>query len=172
MRLVFIHGPPASGKLTIAREVARLTGCGLFHNHLVVDALSPVFAFGSPAFVELREAMWLSVFERAEADGVAGLVFTFAPESTVRQGFIDRVPQVVRSVFFVALTCDPAVIRARLDEPSRREHGKLVSAELFDRLRTSGAFESPLMPPADLTIDTGTLTPQAAAARIVAALSS
>ncbi len=170
MRLLFIHGPPASGKLTIAREVVRLTGYGLFHNHLVVDALSPVFAFGSPAFVELREAMWLSVFERAEADGVAGLVFTFAPEGTVRQRFVDRVPRIVDSVFFVALTCDLAVIRTRLDNPSRRAHGKLASVALFDQLRADGAFDTPHMPPANLTIDTGTMTPQAAAARIAAAI--
>lgn len=29
----------ASGKLTIARELEKLTGLGVFHNHLVVDAL-------------------------------------------------------------------------------------------------------------------------------------
>ncbi len=40
MRLVLIHGPAAAGKLTVAREVARLTGAALFHNHLVVDAVA------------------------------------------------------------------------------------------------------------------------------------
>ena len=39
MKLVVLHGPPAVGKLTVARELARLTGWRLFHNHLVVDAL-------------------------------------------------------------------------------------------------------------------------------------
>ena len=55
MNLVFIHGPAASGKLTVARELARLTGFGVFHNHLVVDSLTPVFEFGSEPFRRLRE---------------------------------------------------------------------------------------------------------------------
>src|SRR3712207_8263459 len=32
--LLFLHGPPAVGKLTVARRVAELTGWRLFHNHL------------------------------------------------------------------------------------------------------------------------------------------
>ena len=45
MWLLFLHGPPASGKLTIARELKTLTGFQLFHNHLAVDLLESVFEF-------------------------------------------------------------------------------------------------------------------------------
>ncbi|MFD2498935.1 hypothetical protein ACFSTI_08890 [Rhizorhabdus histidinilytica] len=48
MQLVFLHGPVAAGKLTVARLVAERTGIALFHNHLVVDAVAAVFPFGSP----------------------------------------------------------------------------------------------------------------------------
>lgn len=55
MKLLFIYGPPASGKLTVAREPAALTGYRLFHNHLVVDALEcpcgPLDGF-SPAVLQ------------------------------------------------------------------------------------------------------------------------
>ena len=59
MKLVFLYGPPAVGKLTVGRELASRCGFPLFHNHLVVDALTPVFEFGSDAFVDLRERWWL-----------------------------------------------------------------------------------------------------------------
>jgi len=39
MELLFIYGPAAVGKLTVARELAKLTGFRLFHNHLTVDAV-------------------------------------------------------------------------------------------------------------------------------------
>ena len=51
MRLIFIYGMPATGKLTVARELARITGFNVFHNHLVVDLLLSIFEFGSKPFV-------------------------------------------------------------------------------------------------------------------------
>ena len=65
MKLIFIYGMPATGKLTVARELANMTGLKLFHNHLVVDLLLSTFEFGSEPFVELREEIWLSVFRQA-----------------------------------------------------------------------------------------------------------
>jgi cytidylate kinase len=50
VKLLFIHGPPAAGKLTIAKPVAKTTQWPLFHNHLIVDAVGAVFPFGSPPF--------------------------------------------------------------------------------------------------------------------------
>ena len=35
--LVVLFGPPASGKVAIGDELATLTGCRFFHNHLTVD---------------------------------------------------------------------------------------------------------------------------------------
>jgi len=34
MKLVFIYGPPAVGKLTVANALAKVTGFKVFHNHL------------------------------------------------------------------------------------------------------------------------------------------
>ena len=51
--LVYLDGPPAAGKLTVATALAERTGYRLFHNHLTVDALAPVFGFGTPAFERL-----------------------------------------------------------------------------------------------------------------------
>ena len=65
MKLIFLYGLPATGKLTVAMELAAMTGFRHFHNHLVVDLLLSVFDFGSPPFVALREDIWLSVFDQA-----------------------------------------------------------------------------------------------------------
>ena len=80
MKLIFIYGLPATGKLTVAMELAAMTGFRLFHNHLVVDLLLSVFDFGSPPFVELREDIWLSVFDQACRNQVPGLIFTSPPK--------------------------------------------------------------------------------------------
>lgn len=168
MRLVFIHGPAASGKLTVARELAAQTGLPLFHNHLVVDALLAVFPFGSPAFVELRETMWMDVFRAAAAEG-RSLIFTFHPEASVAPDFPGRVVALVEAaggrVDFVAVGCAPAVIEARVEAPSRQASGKLSSFALLRELEGQGAFAYPQIPAA-IEIDTGTVEPAEAAAQI------
>src|SRR5579859_5872857 len=104
MKLFFLYGLPGTGKLTIARELAELTGIKLFHNNLTVDLLLSVFEFGSASFVELREKIWLSVFDEA-ATTLPAMIFTFNPENSVRQSFIQKTVETIGSrggeVFFV-----------------------------------------------------------------------
>jgi chloramphenicol 3-O-phosphotransferase len=168
MNLVVLHGPAAVGKLTVARELARLTGYRLFHNHLVVDAVTAVFDFGSEPFVRLREEIWLAVLREAARGGVS-LLFTFTPERTVRESFVaDAVAAIEREggrVLFVELTCPPSELERRLENGSRAEFGKLRSKALFQELRAKGAFEYPKLP-SDLTVDTAALSPEQAAALI------
>jgi hypothetical protein len=76
VRLIFLHGLPGVGKLTVASELTKLTGFRIFHNHLAVDLVESVFDFGSLPFVELREEVWLTVFTRAVAANLNGLIFT------------------------------------------------------------------------------------------------
>jgi hypothetical protein len=174
MKLVFIYGLPASGKLTVARELAAMTGYKLFHNHLVVDLLLPVFDFGSMPFVELREDIWLSVFVYACRREATGLIFTFAPEATVRPGFIQEAMQAVAAaqgeIEFVELTCPPAELKRRLGDASRRQYQKLTSVSLFEELQAAGSFNASHMPKPRLSIDTSVFSPAEAAKRIVQTL--
>ena len=59
--LVYLYGPPAAGKLTIAEKLRDLTGFRLFHNHLTVNAVREVFEFRSPPFVEVLHRIRLDV---------------------------------------------------------------------------------------------------------------
>ncbi len=169
MQLVFIFGQVASGKLTVGREVAEITGLPLFHNHLVVDAVGAVFPFGTEPFTRLREEIWLQVIrEAARAD--RSLVFTFAPEPTVDHGFAARVQSLVErlggTVLFVALEIEPGEQERRLVDPNRSVFGKLRSLELLDELREDFARCMTEMPAPDLTIDTTFISPRRAAERI------
>lgn len=156
MKLVFLHGPAAVGKLAVARVLARLTGYRLFHNHLTVDLVGSLFAFGSEPFVALRENIWLSAFHEAAKNNVS-IIFTFNPERTVREQFIQDAVAIVESaggkVVFVALTCDEDEIERRIVDPSRRQFGKLRSVEQYRNLIAAGAFRFPSLPEG-LSLDT------------------
>lgn len=174
MKLIFLHGLPGVGKLTVASELQALTGFGIFHNHLAVDLVESVFEFGSQAFVELREMIWLAVFSRAAEAKLAGLIFTFAFDRTVRSSFVGNVRSVVESnggeVLFVELECSPEELERRIMHPSRQRFGKLTSVERFRELSEAGAFVNPGIPADRLLVDTTEVSASEAARLIVSRL--
>jgi hypothetical protein len=169
VQCVFLYGPVASGKLTVATALRDRSGLPLFHNHLAVDAALALFPFGSPEVVRLRELIWLAVFREAAAAG-RSFIFTFSPESTVPPSFIEKAVSVIEGaggrMLFVALTCAEEVIESRIEAASRAAYRKLISLEEYRRLREAGAFRFGSLPAADLTIATDVVVPEEAAERI------
>lgn len=174
MKLIFLHGMPGVGKLTVARELANLTGFRLFHNHLTVDLVLSLFEFGSQPFVELRERLWLDTFAQACDAKLDGLIFTFAFEKTVSDEFVPNVVKLVEShggeVVFVSLYCESAELERRLTDPARGKFGKLNSLELFRQLDSDGTFDTPDNVPDRISLDITNITPVAAARKIATEL--
>jgi hypothetical protein len=172
MKLLFLYGRPAVGKLTVARAVAALTGARLFHNHLTVNLALSVYDFGTPGFIELRERIWKTVFSHAVADRLPLLIFTFNPENTVPQRFIDELFADVRAaggeIIPVELVASEDEIEKRLGSESRRAAGKTLDVKTYRELRAKGAFDSPVIAAPRLRIDTSALDVAAAAAQIAA----
>lgn len=174
MNLVLMHGAPATGKYTVGRELAALTGYLLYHNHLVVDEVLQRHAFGSPEFVNLRDRLWRDYFTQAAASGCEDIIFTFSPENTVPQEFIDwlfgEYPAAGVRLLSVELTASEPVIERRLADKSRFDFKKLTGPELYRELRATGTFASPVIPRTDLRIDTEKVGPTDAARLIFQAI--
>jgi hypothetical protein len=173
MIVMFLHGPPASGKHTVGKALSALLGVPLFHNHLTVDLALSLFEFGTPGFVELREQVWLAAFEAAAAAGQS-FIFTFSPEATVDPGLIARLERVIvrhgGRIHFVELRCPEAIVEDRLANTSRAAFGKLVDVNLYRSIREAGGFEFPSLPAPLLVIDSEAASPDRAALAIQAAL--
>ena len=45
MKLIVIYGPPAAGKLTVAKELSKLTGFKVLHNHITIDLIDHFIGF-------------------------------------------------------------------------------------------------------------------------------
>src|SRR6266581_7019289 len=76
MRLIFLYGPPAVGKLTIAKVLAEKTGYKLLHNHLLVNPITEVFPFENPANRLLVREFRLRIVEEAVKSNI-NLIATF-----------------------------------------------------------------------------------------------
>jgi hypothetical protein len=175
--LLYLYGPPASGKLTVATHLAELTGFSLFHNHLSVDAVSCVLPFGGKPFTEVLHRLRLDVFQTAAQAGIS-LIFTNnsawgGPDARCRfAAFATAAERVVEEqggqTAFVKLTAPLAVLEERVGQESRRRLGKLVDTARLRELVT-GLDQSKLHAN-DLEIDTSTASAGAAALHIRDAL--
>lgn len=171
MKFFFLYGAPAVGKLTIARELSRLTGCRLFDNHLVVDAVLALHDFGTPSFIALRETIWRAAFDSMVREKPEpGVIFTFNPENTVAQKFIDDLFALLTNAGVdlrcVELTASEAVIEKRLASDDRHNKRKLVDLELYRKLRAAGVFSTPVIKHNRLVFDTSLQSPAEIARQI------
>ena len=170
MHLIFIHGPAAAGKYTVAKEFAALTGFELYHNHLVVDEVLKAHPFGTPGFVTERDRRWRDYFAQFPGSATPNIIFTFNPENSVPQEFIDWLfAEMERrgvKLLSVEISASEAVIESRMATAQRQQFRKLTSLALYRQLRDSGVFTSPHIPRTDLRIDSGQLTPAESAGLI------
>lgn len=74
MKLLFIFGAHAAGKMTVGQQVARITPLKLFHNHMTIEPVIELFGAYNGAVTErLRQV----VFEEFVRTDNYGLIFTF-----------------------------------------------------------------------------------------------
>ena len=170
MEVLFIYGPAAAGKYTIGSLISESINWPLFHNHLVVDAVSALFAFGTPGFRQLRAKMWLDAFQVA-VDESQSFVFTFNPENTVDPDLLKQLGQLVSmqggQIHYIELKCDDDVLVTRMDSASRQQFNKLTDSQLFLQLKQQGCFEFPVFCLPSLTIDSGKLSAEESAQVVV-----
>ncbi|MHA1729314.1 MAG: AAA family ATPase [Promethearchaeota archaeon] len=76
MELIFIIGPPAVGKMTVGRELSKITGYKLLHNHMTIDLVIQFFDFGTIKFNKLNEEFRRRIFEEVASSDLKGLIFT------------------------------------------------------------------------------------------------
>lgn len=63
--------------MAVGRELSLLTGLPLFHNHLSIEAVLPVFGFGDPAFNRVVTSFREHVIAEVAESDLPGLIFTY-----------------------------------------------------------------------------------------------
>ena len=73
MKLVFILGDAAVGKMTVGQELTKITDLRLFHNHMTIEPVLEIFGeFDGKTIAELRE----TIFRNFAASDNYGMIFT------------------------------------------------------------------------------------------------
>lgn len=136
MKLIFLHGPPASGKYTIARALHASHGVLNFHNHLTIDVAKALFDFGTDPFWELTHRLRRTALAARAEHGVADVVFTNCYSSPHDDSTVRALEEEVtsRGGHFVPvfLECGLEELRRRVTDPGREDMRKLHTVEGLD----------------------------------------
>ena len=74
MKLLFMIGNAAVGKMTVGQELMKLTGLRLFHNHMTIEPVIEIFGqYNGEAINRLRQV----VFEEFAKSDCYGMIFTY-----------------------------------------------------------------------------------------------
>jgi hypothetical protein len=131
--LLFLHGAPASGKLTVAKAVLRLLPGRLFDNHAAIDLARTLFDFGAPGFWKLVHAVRMAALEAAAEHGTPLVVGTFCYSEPEDRVLFEQFEAVLAGhggeVLPVFLRCSEEEAGRRVGNADRAERGKIVSAQ-------------------------------------------
>jgi shikimate kinase len=172
MNLIFLYGPPAVGKLTIAKLLEQRIGYKLLHNHLIVNPIAEVFPFANPSNRLLVREFRLRIFEEAVKSAI-NLIATFG---IAGNDPFDHIKDIIHTVglhkgtlCLVHLTADQETILARVDDQSRKDHQKNLSKEkLQEILKDNQDMFHKYSKKEHLSINTKDTNPEDAVEKIIA----
>ena len=170
MKLVFIHGAPAAGKLTVAKALLQAVPGRLFDNHAAIDVARTVFDFGVPGFAKLVNDVRLVVLEAAAAQGVPLVVTTFCYAEPEDRALFEAFEEIVRrhggQLMPIFLRCASEEAARRVGNADRVARRKLVSPDTLALFCAGGNITS--VPRSDcLMLDTDAVSPETTAQRII-----
>ncbi|HLM60970.1 MAG TPA: AAA family ATPase [Pyrinomonadaceae bacterium] len=170
MKLLFIYGSPAVGKLTVAKEIAKQTGYKVFHNHLSIDCIEPIFDFGSESFFKLIEMIRIETVAEAARRNV-NLIYTFCYAKDSDDAHVRKITETVEAnggeICFVLLTAEKEVLKKRVLDESRKQFGKISDLETLHEVFDKYDLFSPVPERESLVIDNTNLSPEKTARKII-----
>ncbi|GMQ64694.1 DEAD/DEAH box helicase family protein [Vallitalea maricola] len=125
MKLVFLIGDAAVGKMTVGQELMKITDLRLFHNHMTIEPVIEVFGyFQGKSISRLREI----IFEEFAASDNYGLIFTYmwAFDQKSDWDYVEHVTNIFRKngadVYYVELVAPQEIRLKRNNTENRLKH--------------------------------------------------
>lgn len=125
MKLVFLIGNAAVGKMTVGQELMKITDLRLFHNHMTIEPVIEVFGyFHNESIARMREI----IFEEYAASDNYGLIFTYMWDFDRKADweYVARVADIFRKkgalVYYVELVAPQAIRLQRNTTENRLLH--------------------------------------------------
>lgn len=125
MKLVFLIGDAAVGKMTVGQELMKITDLRLFHNHMTIEPVLEIFGrWDNKTRHELREV----IFRNFAASDLYGMIFTYlwAFDDRHDWDYIEHVKDIFKpygtEFYYVELIAPQEVRLARNVTENRLKH--------------------------------------------------
>lgn len=125
MKLVFLFGDAAVGKMTVGQALMKITDLRLFHNHMTIEPVIEIFGrYDGKTITRLRDV----VFEEFARSDNYGMIFTFmwAFDSQADWDYIEHVKAIFApygtEFYYVELVAPQEVRLARNVTENRLAH--------------------------------------------------
>ena len=132
MKLLFIFGNAAVGKMTVGQELMKITDLRLFHNHMTIEPIIEIFGYYKGETISrLREV----IFEDYAASDNYGLIFTymFAFDRQEDWDYVEHVKEIFgkhnADIYYVELVA-PQEIRLQRNVTENRLKNKVSKRNL------------------------------------------
>jgi len=170
MKLIFLYGSPAVGKLTVANNIAEQTDFKVFHNHLSIDCIEPIFEFGSKSFNKLINLIRIETVTEAARVG-QNLIYTFCYAKDLDDAHVENITKTVEEnggeICFVLLRAERGELDKRVVEESRKKMGKAKTVEMLDYFHSTYDLLSPVPERESLVIDNTNISAEDTARQII-----
>ena len=144
MKLVFIFGSGAVGKMTVGQELMKQTGLRLFHNHMTIEPVIALFGtYNGKVVSEMREI----IFREFAASDLPGMIFTYmwAFDRQADWDYVEHVKEIFApygTEFYYVELVAPQEVRLARNTTANRIANKPSKADVAlsnDRLRNEDA---------------------------------
>ena len=140
MKLIFLHGAPATGKLTVAKALLSIVPGRLLDNHAAIDFARTMFEFGAPGFWDLIHQVRLAALEAAAHNGISLVVVTFCYSDPTDLPYFEEFERLMYrtcgELLPVFLHCSDEEIARRIGNADRVQRQKTSSMEALSDFRT------------------------------------
>ncbi len=132
MKLVFIIGDAAVGKMTVGQELMKITDLRLFHNHMTIEPVIEIFGrYDGKTISQMREI----IFKNFAASDNYGMIFTYmwAFDSPDDWDYVEHVKEIFRPYgtdFYYVELIAPQEIRLQRNETENRLNHKASKRDI------------------------------------------
>lgn len=123
MKLILLYGPPAVGKFTVGKQLSKITGISLLHNHMMLNDIAQIFGYDNPIRRKLEFEFKMRIMEEVANEG-RDIITT----GSITRDNIDYYTSLIKlikeengTIFLIQLQADKVTLFDRVKHESRKQ---------------------------------------------------